>query len=106
MGAVPTRLSEGARTLGVRRWRRLRTVELPLMAPGLLAAGGLVFLSVMKELPLTLLMRPTNLPMLSADIWDSTESLFLAQAGLESLVLVGASGLLTWLLVLRRSEFA
>ena len=106
VGAVPTRLSEGARTLGARRWRRLRSVELPLMAPGLLAAGGLVFLSVMKELPLTLLMRPTNLPMLSADIWDSTESLFLAQAGLESLVLVGASGLLTWLLVLRRSEFA
>lgn len=106
VGAVPSRLSEDARTLGARRWRRLRTVELPLMTPGLLAAGGLVFLSVMKELPLTLLMRPTNLPMLSADIWDSTESLFLAQAGLESLVLVAASGVLTWLLVLRRSEFA
>ena len=106
VGAAPRRLSEGARTLGARRWRRLRTVELPLMAPGLLAAGGLVFLSVMKELPLTLLMRPTNLSMLSADIWDSTESLFLAQAGLESLVLVAASGVLTWLLVLRRSEFA
>lgn len=106
VGAVPRRLSEGARMLGARRWRRLRTVELPLMTPGLLAAGGLVFLSVMKELPLTLLLRPTNLPMLSADIWDSTESLFLAQAGLESLVLVAASGVLTWLLVLRRSEFA
>ena len=60
----------------------------------------------MKELPLTLLLRPTNLPMLSADIWNSTESLYLAQAGLESLVLVAASGVLTWLLVLRRSEFA
>ncbi|MCY3560043.1 MAG: iron ABC transporter permease [bacterium] len=106
VGAVPRRLSEGAQTLGARRWRRLRTVELPLMTPGLLAAGGLVLLSVMKELPLTLLMRPTNLPMLSTDIWNSTESLFLAQAGLESLVLVAASGLLTWLLVLRRSEFA
>ena len=106
VGAVPARLSEGARMLGARRWRRLRTVEMPLMAPGLLAAGGLVFLSVMKELPLTLMLRPTNLPMLSVDIWDSTESLFLAQAGLESLVLVAASGVLTWLLVLRRSEFA
>ena len=106
VGAVPERLSESARMLGARRWRRLRTVELPLMAPGLLAAGGLVFLSVMKELPLTLLLRPTNLPMLSADIWNSTESLYLAQAGVESLVLVGAAGLLTWLLVLRRSELA
>ena len=104
--AVPRRLSEGARMLGARRWRRFRTVELPLMAPGLLAGGGLVFLSVMKELPLTLLLRPTGLPMLSADIWNSTESLFLAQAGLESLVLVGAAGLLTWWLVLRRSEVA
>ena len=106
VGAVPRRLSESARMLGARRWRRLRTVELPLMAPGLLAAGGLVFLSVMKELPLTLLLRPTSLPMLSADIWNSTESLYLAQAGLESLILVGAAGLLTWRLVLRRSELA
>ena len=106
VGAVPSRLGESARMLGARGWRRLRTVELPLMTPGLLAAGGLVFLSVMKELPLTLLMRPINLPMLSADIWDSTESLFLAQAGLESLVLVAVSGVLTWLLVLRRSEVA
>ena len=106
VGAVPRRLSESARMLGARRWRRLRTVELPLMAPGLLAAGGLVFLSVMKELPLTLLLRPTSLPMLSADIWNSTESLYLAQAGVESLVLVGAAGLLTWRLVLRRSELA
>ena len=104
--AVPRRLSEGAQMLGAGRWRRFRTVELPLMAPGLLAAGGLVFLSVMKELPLTLLLRPTNLQMLSADIWNSTESLFLAQAGLESLVLVAAAGLLTWLLVLRRSDVA
>ena len=106
VGAVPKRLSESARMLGAHRWRRFRTVELPLMAPGLLAAGGLVFLSVMKELPLTLLLRPTNLPMLSADIWNSTESLYLAQAGVESLVLVGAAGLLTWRLVLRRSELA
>ena len=106
VGAVPKRLSETARMLGAHRWRRLRTVELPLMAPGLLAAGGLVFLSVMKELPLTLLLRPTNLSMLSADIWNSTESLYLAQAGVESLVLVGAAGLLTWRLVLRRSELA
>ena len=106
VGAVPRRLSETARMLGARRWRRLRTVELPLMAPGLLAAGGLVFLSVMKELPLTLLLRPTGLPMLSADIWNSTESLYLAQAGVESLVLVVAAGLLTWRLVLRRSELA
>ncbi len=106
VSTVSTRLSESARMLGARRWRRLRTVELPLMAPGLLAAGGLVFLSVMKELPLTLLLRPTGLSMLSADIWNSTESLYLAQAGVESLVLVGAAGLLTWRLVLRRSELA
>lgn len=106
VGAVPERLSESARMLGARRWRRLRTVELPLMAPGLLAAGGLVFLSVMKELPLTLLLRPTGLSMLSADIWNSTESVYLAQAGVESLILVGAAGLLTWRLVLRRSELA
>ena len=37
--AVPRRLDDAARMLGAGRLRRLRTVELPLMLPGL-AAGA------------------------------------------------------------------
>ena len=35
VASVPRRLDDAARTLGAGRWRRLRSVELPLMLPGL-----------------------------------------------------------------------
>ena len=40
VAAIPSRLDDAARTLGAGRLRRLRTVELPLATPGLLAGAG------------------------------------------------------------------
>jgi iron(III) transport system permease protein len=104
VGAVPRRFDDAARMLGAGRWRRLRTIELPLMRPGLLAGAGLVLLSVMKELPATLLLAPPNFSTLATVIWSANESLYLAKMGLASLLLVAVSGVLTWFLVIRRAE--
>jgi iron(III) transport system permease protein len=104
VAAVPRRLDESARMLGAGRVRRFATVELPLMLPGLAAGGGLVLLSTMKELPITLLTAPIGFPTLATRIWDDTEAVFLAEAALASIVLVALSGVLTWLLVVRRSD--
>ncbi len=104
VGSVPRRLEESARMLGAGRARRFATVELPLMLPGLAAGGGLVLLSTMKELPITLLTAPIGFETLTTRIWADTEAAFLAEAALASLVLVALSGVLTWLLVVRRSE--
>jgi iron(III) transport system permease protein len=104
VAAVPRRLDESARVLGAGRIRRFGTVDLPLMLPGLAAGGGLVMLSTMKELPITLLVAPLGFNTLATRIWQNTESMFLAEAGLASLVLVLLSGVLTWLLVIRRAE--
>jgi iron(III) transport system permease protein len=102
VGAVPRRLDDAARLLGAGRLRRLLTVDLPLMRPGLVAGVGLVLLSVMKELPATLVLAPPGFSTLATSIWAANDSLALAQVGLASLVLVGVSGLLTWVLVIRR----
>ncbi len=104
VGAVPLRFDDAARMLGAGRIRRLATIEVPLMRPGLLAGAGLVLLSVMKELPATLLLAPPNFSTLATVIWSANESLYLAKMGLASLVLVAVSGVLTWLLVIRRAE--
>ena len=104
VASVPARLDEAARTLGASRWRRLRTVDLPLMAPGLLAGGGLVLLSVMKELPATLLLAPTGFRTLATTAWDAMNDAFVADASIASLALVLLSGILTWTLVIRRSD--
>ncbi len=103
VASVPARLDEAARSLGASRWRRLRTVDLPLMAPGLLAGGGLVLLSVMKELPATLLLAPTGFRTLATTAWASMTDAYVADASIASLALVLLSGILTWTLVIRRS---
>ena len=104
VAAVPRRLDESARMLGAGRARRFATVDLPLMAPGLAAGGGLVLLSTMKELPITLLTAPIGFRTLTTRIWADVEAAFLAEAALASIVLVALSGVLTWALVVRRAD--
>jgi iron(III) transport system permease protein len=104
VGSVPRRLDESARMLGAGRVRRFATIDLPLMVPGLAAGGGLVLLSTMKELPITLLSAPIGFETLTTRIWADAEAAFLAEAALASIVLVALSGVLTWLLVVRRSD--
>lgn len=102
--AVPNALRESSRLLEPNPIRRLLRVDLPLMRPGLVAGGGLVMLSTVKELPATLLLAPADFSTLSTEIWSSYEEGFYASTGLASLVLVAVSAVLTWLLILRRSE--
>ena len=104
VAAVPSRLDDAARTLGAGRLRRLRTVELPLATPGLLAGAGLVLLSTMKELPATLLLAPPGFETLATRIWNATEDAFLADASLAALSLLALSGILTWFLVVRHGN--
>lgn len=102
--ALPESLTDAAGTLGAGPARRLRTIQIPLMAPGLGAAGGLILLSVLKELPATLLLAPIGYATLATKVWGAAEEGFLAEAGAASLALIALSGLLTWFLVFRRVE--
>ena len=102
--SVPNSLRESSRLLEPNPARRFFTVDFPLMRPGLVAGAGLVLLSTVKELPATLLLSPPDFSTLSTEIWSAYEEGFYAAAGLASLVLIGVSSVLTWLLVLRGSD--
>lgn len=102
--AVPTGLTDAAQTLGASRKRRFSSVEIPLMTPGLLAAGGLVLLSTMKELPISLLLSPFEFETLATRIFGTFNEAFITEAGIMALVLVAISFVATWLLVIRPSE--
>jgi iron(III) transport system permease protein len=104
LGAVPARVEDAARMLGAGRIERFFRAELPLMMPGLLAGAGLVLLSSMKELPASLLLAPPGFQTLAMRVWASTESAYFADASIASLILIALSGVLTWFLVIRRSE--
>ncbi|MGI9598964.1 MAG: ABC transporter permease [Acidimicrobiales bacterium] len=102
--SVPQRLLDAAATLGAGRVRRLTTIDLPIMAPGLAAGGGLVLLSVMKELPITLLLSPLGFSSLATRMFLSFQDAFVAEAGIMAVVLVALSFVLSWFLVIRRAD--
>ncbi len=101
--AVPRSVRESARLLEPDRTRRFIAIHLPLMRPGLVSGGGLLLLSVVKELPITLLLSPLGFTTLSTRIWSKFGEGFAADAGVFSLVLVLVSAVLTWFLVLRNT---
>ena len=74
------------------------------MRPGLLAGGGLVLLATLKELPATLLLAPIGMQTLATRVWGMFEEGFLAESALAAIALVILSAVLTWILVLRRSD--
>ncbi len=77
---APPRLDEMARTLGRSQWATWREVTLRLCAPGLGAGALLVFLTVMKELPATLLLRPIGVDTLATRLWGYTDASSFAAA--------------------------
>ena len=67
LAGVKPVLGEAARTLGAGPLRVLYRIHVPLVSRGLFAAAVLVFVDVMKELPVTLLLRPFGMDTLA--IW-------------------------------------
>ncbi|MEX0945757.1 MAG: iron ABC transporter permease, partial [Acidimicrobiia bacterium] len=61
--------------------------------------AGLVFLTTMKELPATLLLRPTEFETLAVRIWSTTTEGFYTRASMAALVLVAVSAVPLHLLV-------
>ena len=96
------RLEEAARVLGYSPLQTLWSVTLPLLRPGLLTGAAFVFLSVLKELPLTLLLAPIGFEPLSRNLWTHTEEAQYASAAPYALALI-ACGVVTTLLISRRN---
>jgi iron(III) transport system permease protein len=90
---VDPSLPEAARTLGRTSVGAFRHVTLPLVAPGLFGGAALVFLTTMKELPATLLLRPSGFKTLVTHIWTAHASGYFGQAAVPALVLLVVSGL-------------
>ena len=61
---------------------------MPQVAAPALAGAALVFLTVMKELPATLLLRPTGFETLATRVWSWTSAGRLSQAAAPALLLV------------------
>jgi iron(III) transport system permease protein len=90
---VNPHVEESALTLGKNRWRVFTSITLPLVRNGWIAGVALVFLTVMKELPVTIILSPTEFSTLATEIWSATQEAFYARAAAPALMLVLVSAL-------------
>ena len=84
-------LEEASRSLGHSWHATLRAITLPLVRGGATAGGILVFVTTLKELPITLLLGPIGFKTLATEIWSTTAEGFFAQSAPVILVLLGVS---------------
>lgn len=101
---VSRSLEEAGRSLGKRPSFVFRRITLPLVKPGMLAGGALVFLTCMKELPATLILSPIGFSTLSSQVWANISEAFFARAAAPTLLLILLSSIpLAWM-TLREKE--
>jgi iron(III) transport system permease protein len=103
---APPVLEEVARSLGRRPVHVFRTITIPLAAPGIGAGTALVFLTCMKELPATLLLRPTGFDTLATELWTHTSVAAYAAAAPYVALLVTIAAVPTWWLSARTGVWA
>lgn len=87
---LPPNLLHASRTLGSTFGGTVRTIILPLIMKSFIAGGLLVFVDVMKELPMTLLLRPFNYETLATYVYQFAKDELLEEAALPALLIVVA----------------
>ncbi|MBN8655940.1 MAG: iron ABC transporter permease [Anaerolineae bacterium] len=105
LGQLSPSLEEASRVMGRTSLQTLLQVTLPLILPGLLAGGSLVFLTSLKELPATLLLRPAGFDTLAVRVWVWAGEGFYFQAAPAALLLVLVSALPLSFLLRREQIF-
>ncbi len=100
---ISQHIDESARNLGCSGVDMLRRVHLPMMKGGVLTAFVLVFVDVMKEMPITLMTRPFGWDTLAIRIYEMTSEGEWERAALPAIAIVLA-GLLPIFFLMRDPE--
>ncbi|MGY5452132.1 ABC transporter permease [Agarivorans sp. MS3-6] len=88
LSKITPEMDDASRVLGAQSGRTLWRIHLPLIRPSLLTAMLLVFVDTMKELPITLILRPFNFNTLSTQVWDLASLEQLEQSSLAALTIL------------------
>jgi iron(III) transport system permease protein len=101
---VSSDLVRVARSLGESSWGAWRRVTLPLAMPGIAIGALLVAIATMKELPATLLLRPTGVNTLATELWSRTVIVEYGAAAPYAALLVAVAAIPAMLLSGVRAE--
>lgn len=85
---VGVKYNEVARTLGMGRTKAMLKVELPMLKNSLIAGFILTFIDMIKELPLTLLLRPFNYNTLASRAYEYSNDERIHEASVPALIII------------------
>lgn len=85
---VSNSIPDSSRMLGVGNFRTFLRVEFPLIKTGILSAIILVFIDVMKELPLTLILKPFHINTLAVKAFEYASDEMVMEAAIPSLFII------------------
>lgn len=98
---APPHLEEAARSLGRSPLGAFASVTFPLMRRGLLVSIAFVFLSAMKELPITFLLAPVGYETLALNTWSYAEEAMFGEAAPYALTIMFFSACFVGVLLIR-----
>ena len=93
LSKVTPNIDSAARTLGYGPFSRLTRVHLPIVRGSVLTGALLVFVDSMKELPMTLILRPFNYETLATNVYQYASDELLEECALSALAIVLAGAL-------------
>ena len=85
---VTTRFDEVARAAGMRPRHALLRVGIPSLRPALIGAAMLLIVDILKELPLTMILRPFNLETLATRVFRLAGNEMVVEAAIPALLIV------------------
>ena len=89
LSKITPNMDGASRSLGRGAFNTMRLVHLPLIRSGVLTAVLLVFVDCMKELPMTIILRPFNFQTLATFVHQYASDEQLGEAALAALSIVG-----------------
>ena len=99
---ITRNMDEAAALMGVTGIKLLKRIHIPILKNGLFIAAMLVFVDVMKEMPITLMTRPFGWDTLAVKVFELTSEGEWQRAALPSLTLV-AAGLIPLMLISKKA---
>ncbi|MEE8213499.1 MAG: iron ABC transporter permease [Alphaproteobacteria bacterium] len=89
LGKITPSMDGAARSLGHGPFSTLRRIHIPLIRGSMLTAAMLVFVDCMKELPMTVILRPFNFHTLATYVHQFASDEQLGEASIAALAIVG-----------------
>lgn len=95
---------EASRMLGMSVTRTFFKVDLPMLKPAIISGFILVFIDIMKELPLTMILRTFNFHTLATKAYQYANDEMIHEAAISSLFIIFLSAAMIYLLNLNISK--